>query len=313
MLGTALSSLQTELMQADPTRTGHEAAYTQVEAQRLAKSILSAPGVTITPHGIRFRGKINGKLVSRVWDPASFAHSQLVKYGTGVLATRANNAAILGNPIYQQQMARLTFERDQALQTGDEQRRRSLLDYGATPEAIRAAFGHADPTLAAQAAGNPFSTTALLARQYGNEQRASAQASSNQGTLFGGGYVSGQAEAARRNTANTTDAATRLQDLLTGLSRQDAATRAAYGMGQTEAKFGSEQNLIATNALDAAQPPAWANRFNGYLYAGWRRRRGTHPAARPAYSMTPLTSAPPGANPLPPSPFKNRRNPGGYA
>lgn len=209
-------------------------------ALRYSEAILRSPGVSIGKGTITYHGK--------TFTPDKFASSPLADLLTGVTAQKQNQAAIMGEPGYLQDVAELGFQRDTQLASIDDQRRRSLLNFG-DPRYI------SDPTLAAEAAANPFSLQHALALQDEQRQQAVHQAANQSGTLFGGGYQSGQAEAGRQNAASVTSATQQLQDVLSGLGQQGAGVTGAYGLGQGRALLDATQRLESQGLLHAATPP----------------------------------------------------------
>jgi hypothetical protein len=249
-------------------------------ALRYSEAILRSPGVSIGKGEIRYRGK--------TFTPEAFASSPLGDLLTGITAQKQNQAAITSEPGYLQDLAELGFSRDTQLAGVDDQRRRALLNFG-DPR-----YAQGDPTLAAEAAGNPFSLQAGLSLADQERQQAVHQVANQAGTLFGGGYQSGQLEAARQNAAGVTSATQQLQDVLAGLSQQRAGTVGAFGLGQSRALLDSTQRLESQGLLHAATPPplTGGGRFHIPMPGDRRPRR---PNPRPKMRSTYPNPAPPRA------------------
>lgn len=226
-------------------------------ALQYARVILSRPGVQIGRGGnIFYQGQR--------YAPSAFASSKLAQIATGQQAQKLNQQAVQGDPGYLQALATLGLNRDQATSDLEAQRRQQLLQFGDP------SFVSGDPTLAAAAGANPFSTVALMQQAYQNAQSAAAQAANRAGTYYGGGEVSGQQEAGRVNAAQNQQATTALQNLLNSISQQEAQLSQQYDVGKTGAYQDAYNALLASGAIHAAHAPAWGvGRFQvrGYGHA----------------------------------------------
>ena len=226
-------------------------------AQRFAQLILTRPGVVIGPKSISYKGQ--------TYKPADFATSHLARWVTGAIAEAQNKAAIQNEPGYNQSLSELGLQRDISTSGLEEQRRRSILDYG------DAGFAGADTLLGAQAAANPLSTSALLREAYARAQSQARQQANVAGTLFGGGLQSGLNEASRINASQTTESTRSLEDLLSALSRQRAQAEQIYSVGNTGALQQAQQRLLASGMIHAAAPPTLAMRKYKLKFPGMKK------------------------------------------
>ncbi len=231
MIGKALSGIQNALI-ARGVDPGLAIQY--------AQRVLTRPGVAIGKGGIHYKGQ--------KYKPEAFASSKLADFVTGLTAEHQNQAAIQGDAGYQTDLANLTLQQQLNTAGLDEQQRRAVLDFGSP------AYSQ-DPTLAGEAAANPFSVQRLLAQQNA-QTRAGVTASANRaGTLFGGGAQSGQAQAQQQYAGAETDATQKLVDLLAGLAQQRAQAGSIFQTGQQTALQAATQRLMESGVIHAAHAP----------------------------------------------------------
>lgn len=262
-------------------------------ALHLARVLLTRPGVRIERGGkIFYHGQEFGA--------AAFAKSHLADIATGEVAKARNQKAIEGDPGYIQNLATLALQRDQATAGLADQRRQALIQFGDP------SFAGSDALTAGAARANPFGTSQLLAKQFSDQKLAAANAANRAGTTFGGGEISGQAQAQRDYSAQNQDATTQLQSLLAALDQQNALAQQGYGIGQNQARLDAYNSLLASGAIHAARPPSWD--VGSFAYRGFGKRgaagggsnRGNAPAGgRP--TLPPGTVYPtgyPGGGPI---------------
>lgn len=230
------------------------------DAQRFARMALSRPGVQIGRQGrVHYRGEM--------YNAQQFADSPLLKYVTGEKAKALNKAALESDPNYQMALSQLGLTRDQSQSALDQQRRQSLLDFGDP------SFVQNDPTLAAAVAANPFSTSRLQQEAYDRQRLAATNQANRYGTFYGGGQVSGQAEAQRSFAGSSAGGVTALQGLLDSINSQQANLGQNYSLGQRSALLQTQQNLAAQGLLSSVSPPKFhVGQFN--LWKPPRSRRG---------------------------------------
>lgn len=221
-----------------------ESGTSPTDSQRLAKILLTRPGVTLGKGGnIFWKGTR--------YDPTAFAKSDLAKLATGATAEAKNQTAIQGDPGYLQALASLGLARDQATAGLEDQRRQALIEFGDP------SFAGSDATLAAEARANPFGTSQLLSKNYTDQQSAARQLANRGGVYQGGALTSGLGEAQRQYALNNQEQTTALQQLLASLAQQQAAAGQAYGVGQSQAQLDAYNALLASGAIHAAQAPNW--------------------------------------------------------
>jgi hypothetical protein len=209
---------------------------------------LSQKGVTIGRKGnVHYKGD--------TFKASQWSTSPLVEYVTGEKATALNQKKIEADPNYQMALSNLALTRDQSQAGLDAQRRQSLLDYGDP------SFVQGDPVLAAAVAANPFSTSRLQQQNYLADQRGAAQTSNRAGTLFGGGYQSGQLEATHQFAGNSFQSTSALQNLLNALSLQGQQLGQNYNLGAQNALLQTQQNLAQAGTLSASAPKLALGRF----------------------------------------------------
>lgn len=213
-------------------------------AQHFARVMLANPAVQIGSNGtVYFHGK--------PMDASAFASSPLADLVRGATSAKQNQAAILGDPGYQQQLATLQLQRELSTAGLGDQRTRAIIDFGDP------GFAN-DPTLAGEAQANPFSTIAGLTRQNQLDNAAAQEAANRAGTYQGGGLQSGLGEAQRVNAARVTDATRSLSDLLSGLASQQAQAGQVYQLGQAQSQQDAYQRLLQSGGLHAASfTPGW--------------------------------------------------------
>lgn len=211
------------------------------QAMRYAQVVLSRPGVTIGRGGhVRYQGQS--------YKAAAFAGTKLADYVTGLQAQHQNQAAIQGDPNYQTDLANLTLQQQLSTAGLDDQQRRAILDFG-SPAYTQ------DPLLAGEAAANPFSVEALLSRQLAQNRSQAGQAANRVGTLFGGGQVSGQAQAQRSYAGQQADATQQLVDLIAGLGQQRSQAQSIFDTGRQTSLQQTTAQLMSSGAIHAAQAP----------------------------------------------------------
>lgn len=215
--------------------------YDPASAAHLARAILSQPGVKLGQKLVYYKGQ--------KFTPEAFAKTRLVDWATGDLAKRQNQSAIRGDAGYMQALAQLGLNRDTSYAGLDDQRRRAILQFGDP------SFAGNDALLGGQARSNPFSTSNLLNQQYEAQKRQAAQASNQAGTIFGGGYQSGQQGVAHQNALSQSEATQSLSDLLSSLSQQRALSGQSYGIGQQAASMDATQRLLQAGSLHATAAP----------------------------------------------------------
>lgn len=210
-------------------------------AARYARLVLSRPGVLIGAKHIRYKGK--------GYKPAAFANTELARRITGQLAAAQNRKAILGEPGYLTDLANLTLQRELTESPLALQRRRAILEFG-DPR-----FAGSDALLGGEASANPYSTSKLIGEAFQRQLGAVGQASNRAGTLFGGGYESGVAEAGRQRVSQEFEATRSLEDLLSSLDRQRADVGRIFDVGKSGALQMATQRLLQSGAIHAAQAP----------------------------------------------------------
>lgn len=231
MKGAALSGIQNALIArgVDPGL-----------AIRFAQIVLTRPGVTIAKNGIHYKGQM--------YDAKAFAGSKLADFVTGLAAQQQNQAAIQGESGYQTDLANATLQQQLDTAGLDNQQRQAILNFG-SPAYTQ------DPLLAGEAAANPFSVEALLARQRAQNQQAATGAANRAGTLFGGGAQSGSAEVGRVYAGQQADSTQQLVDLLAGLSQQRAQAGSIFDTAKQTALQNATQRLMQSGAIHAASAP----------------------------------------------------------
>lgn len=258
-----------------------ESGHGPQDALRLAHILLSRPHVVVGPGGaIRFDGK--------TFSPQAFTTSSLARFVTGQRAAAENRAAITGDPGYQQTLAQLALNRDTTDAGIDDARRQQLIQFG-DPSLVQG-----DRLTAGAAQANPYSTVSLLAQQNQQQNAAARQAAARFGTTYGGGLQSGLGEAQRLYAGNMQNAYSKLQNLLSTLSNQEAAAAATYGTGQQNAYLTAYNNLLASGAIHAARAPQLAP--GKILYRAPRQGVGSGGGAAP--KLPPVAPGFPGGKPI---------------
>jgi len=219
--------------------------YDPNTALHFANIILSRPGVTLTRNGVRYQGK--------VYDSAHLATSRLADFVTGELARKQNESVIQGDPGYLAARAQLGLNRDFLSADLGDQQRRAAIDWGDPAYAPDSQVGQA-------AAANPFSAMRLLERAYRNQALQKTQDSNRAGTLFGGGYQSGQQEAGRVRAANLSEGTRSITDLLAQINQQRAQSGQQYSAGISVALAEAQQRLLQAGQIHAVSPPAFGVR-----------------------------------------------------
>lgn len=263
-------------------------------AGQLARVLLSQPGIAIDPTGqIKYQG--------RVYSAQQFANSGLARLYSGQRAAAENQAAIRAQPSYLQAAATLGLNRDQTVAAIQDAERQAEINYGDP------AFAHGDPLTAGQAAANPFGLTQLIGQAYTRAQQATRQAANDAGTLYGGGYSSGQAEDARLHAQQVSNAVAAIQKQLGGYNQQLAGAQQGYNTGIENALIQAQQNLLKSGAWNAATRPQWTM-GSGATYYGF-----THPHPSVGGATGPASGGHPGAGPganTSPDPYGNYTRPG---
>jgi len=233
MIGNVVSGLQNALLA--------KGSFTPQQALLFARVLLTRPGVTITKQGVRYKGNR--------YSAADFATTPLADFVTGAKAQADNQAAIKGDPGYLADLATLGLNRDQATAGLQDQYNRAVLNYGDP------SFAGNNGLLGSQAAANPFSTSALLARAYQATQSQQANDLAARGLAGSGGMAAATQNTQRAYAGQLSSQVQALQDLLSTINQQRQNALSTYNVGGTTALQAAEQRLLASGQIHAAAPP----------------------------------------------------------
>jgi len=159
-------------------------------------------------------------------------------------APAPNRRPIEADPVYQQQMAAATRNRDSAFTDIDTSRGNTLRQYGYTAsfnpdQSLVAGSLRADPV----DPNNPFSRAALLKRAYDNRKRGNETSYAARGQQFAGSLVNARNQTDLDNLQSENSLTSQLAQLLANLFTQ----RRKVGVG-----FDTDAQTIASQALQRA-------------------------------------------------------------